>query len=83
MTPQIRVALKSNSSPILGDMTYSAKEEARMEVRTYLHAAGVRVLPRACVLQCTVLTGDLRGAARLHWGRFERGMGLVVCEERG
>lgn len=50
-THQIRVALKSNSAPILGDMLYANKDEAKTEERTYLHAAAIRVMLGTDVLQ--------------------------------
>ncbi len=42
-THQIRVAMKSLGAPILGDPLYSRYDMARMEDRTYLHAAGLRL----------------------------------------
>lgn len=41
--PQLRVALKSLGSPVLGDALYSAADAARAEERAYLHAAALRV----------------------------------------
>ena len=41
-THQIRVAMKSNGVPILGDVRYADKAEAEKEDRTYLHAAAIR-----------------------------------------
>lgn len=40
-THQIRVAMKSVGSPILGDVRYADKVAAEQEDRTYLHAAAV------------------------------------------
>lgn len=40
-THQIRVALKSLGSPILGDVRYADATTARKEERTYLHAASI------------------------------------------
>lgn len=42
-THQIRVTLKSLSSPILGDPLYSRFDEARAEKRGYLHACALRI----------------------------------------
>lgn len=41
-THQIRVALKSIGSPVLGDVRYSFKSEASKEERGYLHCAAIR-----------------------------------------
>lgn len=41
-THQIRVVLKSLSSPILGDPLYSRPSIARQQDRTYLHAYGIQ-----------------------------------------
>ena len=41
-THQIRVALKSLGSPIVGDLRYAAAEEAKQEERGYLHAYALR-----------------------------------------
>jgi tRNA pseudouridine32 synthase/23S rRNA pseudouridine746 synthase len=43
-THQLRVAMKSNGAPILGDALYSAADEARAEQRAYLHAAALRLV---------------------------------------
>ena len=40
-THQIRVAMKSVGSPILGDIRYADKAAAEQEDRTYLHAAAI------------------------------------------
>lgn len=40
-THQIRVAMKSLGSPILGDTRYADKAAAEQEDRTYLHAAAI------------------------------------------
>jgi tRNA pseudouridine32 synthase / 23S rRNA pseudouridine746 synthase len=41
-THQIRVALKSISSPVAGDIRYANTDEAKKEDRGYLHAYGLR-----------------------------------------
>lgn len=41
-THQLRVAMKSNRTPILGDPLYSQFDLAREEDRTYLHACALR-----------------------------------------
>lgn len=41
-THQIRVAMKSLGSPILGDVRYADAIAAQKEDRTYLHAASIR-----------------------------------------
>lgn len=41
-THQLRVAMKSLGSPILGDHLYGPQEEAKAEDRTYLHACALR-----------------------------------------
>jgi tRNA pseudouridine32 synthase/23S rRNA pseudouridine746 synthase len=43
-THQLRVAMKSNGAPVLGDSLYAAAEEARLEQRAYLHAAAIRLV---------------------------------------
>ena len=40
-THQIRVAMKSNGVPVLGDIRYADKAAAEKEDRTYLHAAAI------------------------------------------
>ena len=40
-THQIRVAMKSNGVPILGDVRYADKAASEKEDRTYLHAAAI------------------------------------------
>ncbi len=41
-THQLRVAMKSLGSPVLGDPVYGSREEAKLEERTYLHACALR-----------------------------------------
>lgn len=53
-THQIRVAMKSLGSPILGDVLYDAADVAKLEDRTYLHAAAVRLLLGSEVIQVVV-----------------------------
>lgn len=56
-THQIRVAMKSLGAPILGDPLYGPAQEARLEARTYLHAASLSIpaLDLACF--CPPLEG--------------------------
>ena len=42
-THQLRVAMKSLGSPVLGDGTYAAKHSAMGEDRSYLHAVAIRI----------------------------------------
>ena len=42
-THQIRVAMKSLGSPVLGDERYASALEARLQQRGYLHAAALRL----------------------------------------
>ena len=44
-THQLRVALKSLGSPVLGDPMYAASADAAKEERAYLHAAALRLPP--------------------------------------
>lgn len=41
-THQLRVAMKSLGSPVLGDVRYSAKEDAKLQDRMYLHCCALR-----------------------------------------
>lgn len=51
-THQLRVAMKSLGSPVLGDPLYSSGDAARCEDRAYLHAAAIRMrLPDGSLLQ--------------------------------
>ncbi len=45
-THQIRVAMKSLGSPVLGDERYGMKQDASCEERAYLHCAAIR-----CIVQ--------------------------------
>ena len=45
-THQLRVAMKSLGSPVLGDPMYAASAEAAREQRAYLHATALRI-PRS------------------------------------
>ena len=69
-THQLRVALKSLGSPILGDQMYAEATAARREERAYLHAAALR-LPAtpALVSDEDLLRADCR----------QGGMFGVVC----
>ena len=42
-THQLRVALKSLGSPVLGDPMYAAMSDASQEERAYLHSAALRI----------------------------------------
>lgn len=42
-THQLLVAMKALGAPVLGDALYANADEARLEARTYLHAAGLRI----------------------------------------
>eukprot|EP00966_Prymnesium_polylepis_P306523 7083105-Prymnesium_polylepis.1 len=48
-THQLRVAMKSLGSPVLGDELYAAADVARLEERAYLHASALR-LPAGAAL---------------------------------
>jgi tRNA pseudouridine32 synthase/23S rRNA pseudouridine746 synthase len=50
-THQLRVAMKCNGAPVLGDGLYAATAEARLERRTYLHAAAIRMVLGGEVVQ--------------------------------
>mmetsp|Transcript_5297 Transcript_5297/g.11598 ORF Transcript_5297/g.11598 Transcript_5297/m.11598 type:complete len:155 (+) Transcript_5297:12-476(+) len=50
-THQLRVAMKSLGSPILGDMLYANSADAKLEDRCYLHAAAIRLALGSEVLQ--------------------------------
>ena len=50
-THQIRVAMKSNGVPILGDVRYADKAVAEKEDRTYLHAAAISFVLNGQLLQ--------------------------------
>jgi tRNA pseudouridine32 synthase/23S rRNA pseudouridine746 synthase len=59
-THQLRVALKSLGSPVLGDQRYANKGEAEGEERAYLHCAALRVVLGGKAVQ--VVSPPLEGA---------------------
>ena len=65
-THQLRVAMKSNGVPILGDPMYSAIEDSQEDDRCYLHAAALRLplLEGNCADDGDVLHGDSNSCDR-------------------
>jgi len=59
-THQLRVAMKSNSTPICGDIRYADKSHADREQRGYLHAYAVRfeLLGELYEFSCPPTTGS-------------------------
>jgi len=57
-THQIRVVLKSIGSPILGDWLYDRFDTARIEERTYLHAAAISFQLKGKTHRFVELPGD-------------------------
>ena len=69
-THQLRVALKSLGSPVLGDQMYAEATAARREERAYLHAAALRLPATPALLSLD---------DRLHAECCQGGMFGVVC----